>query len=73
MKVFVTTAISSVVLLGVGSWVLGGITLLEAIAVIAISLLVALITGHLRESDTRLPADDEGQHHSRGRGGSGLM
>lgn len=72
-KIVITTVISAAVLIGVGFWILGGVTLLEAAAAVALSLLVALTVGRLRESDPRLPADDEGQRHSRGRGGSGLM
>jgi hypothetical protein len=72
-KTIVITAAISAVLIAFLVWALDGITILEGAAVVALSSLVALIIGRLREKDVKLTADDEGQRHSRGRGGSGLM
>ena len=73
LKVLVTTVAISAVLIALAVWVLSGITVLDAFAVVALSLLIALALRHLREKHVKLRADDEGQRHHRGRGGGGLM
>lgn len=49
LKVLVTTAIISAVLIAFVIWALSGITVLEAFAVVALSLLISLALGRLRE------------------------
>lgn len=49
------------------------ITLLEAAGAVAVGLVIVLVTARLREGAIRVPSDDEGQRHHRGRGGGGLM
>ncbi|KRF06212.1 hypothetical protein ASH00_08085 [Arthrobacter sp. Soil782] len=73
LKVLVTTAGISAVLIVSTVWVLSDISVLEAFAVVALSLLISLALRHLREKHVKLRADDEGQRHHRGRGGGGLM
>lgn len=73
LKILVTTAAISAVFLAFAVWVLSGISVLEAFAVVALSLLISLALRHLREKHVKLRADDEGQRHHRGRGGGGLM
>lgn len=73
IKTLITTAIISAVLIGIVVWTSSGIAILEAVAVVALALLMSLALGRLREKNVKLTADDEGQRHHRGRGGGGLM
>lgn len=69
MRILITTAVISAVLIGLTWWVLSEITFFEGAAMVALSLLISLALGQLREKDVKLGADDTGQRHHGGRGG----
>ncbi len=73
MKTLVITVTVSVALIATIAWVLSWITLLDAVAAVAVALLIALVLGRLRETAVKIASNDEGQRHHRGRGGGGLM
>ncbi|MGJ9404543.1 hypothetical protein [Arthrobacter sp. KK5.5] len=73
MRILITTAVISAVLIGFTAWALSGITILESVAILALSLLIALALDQQREKDVKLGTDDTGQRHHGGRGGGGLI
>lgn len=73
MKTLVLAVTISAALLASIAWALSWITLFEAVGAVAVALLVVLAVGRLREKSVKIPSDDEGQRHHRGRGGGGLM
>lgn len=73
MKTFVIASMIAVTALATIAWTMTWITLVEAAGAVAVGLLVVLVTARLRESAVKVPSDDEGQRHHRGRGGGGLM
>ncbi|MFP5314389.1 hypothetical protein SAMN04488693_101438 [Arthrobacter subterraneus] len=73
MRIIITAAVISAVFIGFTVWALSRITFLEGAAIVALSLLISLALGQLREKDVKLTADDTGQRHHGGRGGGGLV
>lgn len=47
--------------------------MLEIAALVAVVLLIVFAVRRLKEKNVKLPREDEGQRHHRGRGGGGLM
>lgn len=73
MKTFVIASMIVVTAFAFIAWALTWITLLEAAGAVAVGLVIVLVTARLREGGVKVPSDDEGQRHHRGRGGGGLM
>lgn len=73
MKTLAITVTSSATLMAFIAWALSWITVLEAVGAVAVVLLITLAIGRIRETAVKVPSDDEGQRHHRGRGGGGLM
>lgn len=73
MLTFVIGSMIAVTALASTAWALTWITLVEAAGAVAVGLLIVLVAARLRESAVKVPSDDEGQRHHRGRGGGGLM
>jgi hypothetical protein len=54
MRIIITTAIIAAVFIGFTVWALSGITIFEGAAIVALSLLISLALGQLREKDVKL-------------------
>lgn len=73
MKTLVIAVTISAAVLAFIAWAFSWIETFEAVAAVAVVLLITLAIGRLRETASRVPSEEEGQRHHRGRGGGGLM